>query len=371
MQPSDTTSRRSTRPYLTVAAAVSCATALLLSLASASAQTALSSGKPAGKTVSGKRNVVTFGTQTASATKPDNRGIYLFGATPGGRILNHVAVINYSDQTASFLIRGTDAVNTPQGGFAALPINERSHDLGAWIALPTSDLTVTLRPRTTLIVPFLIEVPKDATPGDHIGVITATLVSSVISKSGQRLHLLQTIGSRIFLRVSGPLHPSLKVTGLAVHNQGTLDPIGTDKAKITYTVSNTGNIALGGLPTVSVSGLLGGRSSATHLPKIQLLLPGFSVKESVAINGIFPEVRDTANVSVRPLYIVGSIAAPSGPFKASKSFWAIPWTLLAIIVLILLLVFGWFFQRRRGRRRPAAGQSREGRESVPQKTPTR
>ena len=172
----------------------------------------------------------------------------MFGATPGGRIEDHVAIRNYSDQKATFLIRGTDAVNTPQGGFAALPINERSHDLGAWIALPRSDLKVTLPPRTDLIIPFLVEVPANATPGDHVGVITATLVSSVISKSGQRLHLLQTVGTRIFLRVSGPLRPSLTVTGLAVHYQGTLDPIGTGKAKVTYTVSNTGNVALGGLP---------------------------------------------------------------------------------------------------------------------------
>ena len=349
MQPSDTTIRRSTRLYLTAAAVVSCATALLLSFAPAYGQTTVPSRHPSGKGVPVNRNVVTFGTQTASATRPDGRGIYLFGATPGGRIEDHVAILNYSDQTATFLIRGTDAVTTPQGGFAALPINERSHDLGAWIALPRSDLKVTLGPRTDLIVPFLVEVPTNASPGDHIGVITATLESSVISKSGQRLHLLQTVGTRIFLRVSGSLHPSLTVTGLAVHYQGTLDPIGTGKATVTYTVSNTGNVALGGLQTVYVSGLFGGRSTA-RLPEIRLLLAGFSVKETVEVKGIFPEIRETAHVSIRPLYITGSVAPPSGPFQASRSFWTIPWILIAIIVTVILLMVGWFRRRRRGQR---------------------
>ncbi|MFZ2058882.1 MAG: hypothetical protein WAV54_15870 [Acidimicrobiales bacterium] len=344
-----------------MAAVVGCSTALLLSLAPAFGQATMWSQQSTSKPVPAKKNVVTFGTQTASATKPDGRGIYLFGATPGGRIEDHVAIRNYSDQTATFLIRGTDAVTTPQGGFAALPIYERSHDLGAWIALPRSDLKVTLGPRTDLIIPFLIEVPADATPGDHIGVITATLVSSVISKSGQRLRLLQTVGTRIFLRVSGSLHPSLTVTGLAVHYQGPLDPIGTGKTKVTYTVSNTGNVALGGLQTVYVSGLFGSRSAA-RVPKMQLLLPGFSVKETVEVSGIFPEIRETAHVSVRPLYIAGSVAPPSGPFQASLPFWAIPWILIAIIIVaVILLVVGWLRRRRRRRARDAtAGPQKPG-----------
>jgi len=350
MQPSDTRIRRSTWLSLLTSALVSCATALLLSLAPASAQMTVPSLHASGTAVPAKKNVVTFGTQTASATKPDSRGIYLFGATPGGRIEDHVAILNYSDQTATFLIRGTDAVNTPQGGFAALPINERSHDLGTWIYLPRSDLTVTLRPRTDLIVPFLIEVPADATPGDHVGVITATLVSSVISKSGQRLRLLQTVGTRIFLRVSGPLRPSLTITWLALRYQGTLDPFGTGTAEITYTVTNTGNVALGGLQTVDVSGLFGSRATAAHVPKIGLLLPGFSVKQKVEVKGVFPEILETAHVSIRPLYIAGSVAPRAGPFQASRSFWAIPWILIAIIVVVILLVVGWFRWRRRRRR---------------------
>ncbi len=298
------------------------------------------------------RNVVTFGTQTASATKPDGRGIYRFGATAGGRVEDHVAVINYSNQTATFFLRGTDAVNTPQGGFAALPVNDRSTGLGTWIALPSSDLSVTLPPRTSDIVPFLVEVPKNATPGDHVGVITATLESSIISKSGQRVHLLQTIGTRIFLRVSGPLHPGFTVQNLAVRYEGTANPIGSGDAEVTYTVRNTGNVALGGRQTVYVSGLFGSKKTAVHVAQVQLLLPGFAVHQTVRIKGIFPEVRDSGHVSITPLVIAGTVQPASGPYRASVSFWAIPWTLIAIIVGLILLVMIWWFVRRRRRRTP-------------------
>ena len=354
MQPPDTSIRQRPRLAPFVVAVVTCAAAFLSSVAPASAQAP----------VRAKQKVVTFGTQTASATKPDNRGIYLFGSTPGGRIEDHVAILNYSNQTATFLLRGTDGVNTPQGGFAALPINERSHDLGTWVALPRSDLKVTLRPRTDLIVPFMIEVPRNATPGDHVGVITATLVSSVVSKSGQRLHLLQTVGSRIFLRVSGALHPSLSITGLAVHYQGTLDPVGTGTAKVTYTVTNTGNVALGGRQTVDVVGLLGSSAAAARVPNVRLLLPGFSVKQTVEVGGVFPEIFETAHVAIRPLYIAGSVAPPSGPFRASQTFWAIPWVLIAIIVALILLVIAWLRRRRRRRRAAAGGPKPGGRDGV-------
>ena len=186
-----------------------------------------------------KKNVVTFGTQTATATKPDGRGVYQFAATPGGRIEDHVAVINYSDQTISVFLRGDDAVNTPQGGFAALPINERSTALGTWIALPASDLTVTLPARTDVIVPFLVEVPKNATPGDHVGVDHShPRVVDHLQERAAGAPPADT-GTRIFLRVSGPLHPGFTVEDLHVSYRGTLDPIGTGRAVLTYTIRNT------------------------------------------------------------------------------------------------------------------------------------
>jgi hypothetical protein len=339
---------RALRLYLTAAIAPLCAMAGLLTWTSASAS---AQNGPAANT-----NVATFGTQTATATKPDGRGIYSFAATPGGQVEDHVAVFNYSRQTITLQLRGTDAVNTPQGGFAARPVNQRSTGLGTWVALPASALTVTLPPRSNLIVPFLVEVPKNATPGDHAGVLTATLQSSIISKSGQRVRLLQTIGSRIFLRVSGPLHPGFSVTNLHVSYQGTLNPVGTGRADLSYTVRNTGNVALGGHQTVYISGLFGSKKVAAHVAQVQLLLPGFSITQHVPVSGIIPELHDTAHVSITPLYIPGSVQPASGPYQATLSFWAIPWTLIGIIVLlILLLVALWLIRRRRRRTPPGKG----------------
>jgi Bacterial protein of unknown function (DUF916) len=301
--------------------------------------------------------VVTFGTQTATATKPDGRGYYSFAATPGAQVLDHVAVINYSNKTVTLTLRAADAINTPQGGFAVIPINERSKDIGTWIALPASDLSVTIPPRSNLIVPFLVEVPKNASPGDHIGAITATLASFVVSKSGQRVRLLQTTGTRVFLRVSGPLHPGFAVQNLKINYTGTANPAGTGQAVLTYTVRNIGNVALGGRQTVYITGLFGTKRTAVHVAEVQLLLPGNSVNESVRISGILPEFRDTGHVSISPLYVPGSVQPASGPYTATVSFWAIPWTLLAIVVILILVIWLLIRRRRRGKR-PDKGPGR-------------
>ena len=335
-----------TEPYLRSTLTLIVLTLISLAVGLSPAFGAVSRFASSGPTT--KPPVAVFGTQTATATGPDERGIYSFGATPGGQLKDHVAVRNYSLQTLTLLIKGTDAINTAGGGFALLPPNEEPKGLGTWIRLPPQQ-TIVVPPRSVVIMPFEVSVPGNAIPGDHVGGITATLESLITSKSGQRIHLLQSVGSRIFVRVSGPLYPVLKVHDVSVRFSDPISPLATGKARVTYTVSNVGNVALGGRPTVSVSGLFGSKNRASKLPEIQLILPGFSVKETATVSGVYPEFLESAHVSVTRLIVPGSVEPPSGPFGASASFWAIPWVLLAIVVLLIVLAI-WLYLRRRRRR---------------------
>lgn len=294
--------------------------------------------------------MVTFGTQTASATKPDSRASYSFGSTPGGKIADHVAVRNYSAQRVTLSLKGTDLGNSANGAITAVPVNEPSKDLGTWITLPATDRTVTLAPRQTLIVPFTIRVPKNATPGDHFAAVTATLTGSALSKSGQKIRLLQTTGTRVFLRVSGPLHPHLSITHFKVHYKGPLSPVAKGRATITYTVSNDGNVGMGGRQNLYVKGMFGTKAKAFKVPELQLLLPGDSFTETATVKEIVPEVHESAHVTITSLYIAGTQNPPSGPFQASSGFWAIPWIILAIIVVLLLIAAALLYRWRRRRR---------------------
>ena len=304
--------------------------------------------------------VVTFGIQPASDQAPDSRSYFDFNATEGGLIRDHVAVINYSLQTITLQIHPTDAANTAEGNFALLPPNSPDPLLGSWLTMPAFDANVTLPPRGTAIIPYSIKVPANAIPGDHIGGILATLQSSINSKSGQKIKLLQSVGTRIFVRVSGPIHPGFKISDLKINYHGTADPIGDGEAVLSYRVSNTGNVALGGNQTVSVTGLFGGRTYARNLTPIGLLLPGSVLGVRVVLPKFFPEIQMTAHVSISPLVIPGSVEPPSGPFKQDITFWAIPWTLIAIVAGVLLVLAALIFYRRRRRRHPAGGPEGSG-----------
>jgi len=289
---------------------------------------------------------VTFGIQPATGTKPDGRGYFDFGATPASQLVDHVAVQNFSYKPLTLAVSATDAANTAEGNFALKGQTAPSRDVGTWITIDPAQQTVTVPPRSYVIVPFLLKVPKGANPGDHAGGILATLESRVTSPSGQNLKLLQNVGTRVFVRVSGPLHPGFTVQNLQASYAGTANPAGKGTVTFTFVVHNTGNVALGGKQTIWVSGLFS--STYVHaLPQIQLLLPGSTIKEAVKIGGVFPQVRMTAHVSISPLVIPGSVEPPSGPYTGSVSFWAIPWTLFAIIAATIGGAVLWFLRRRR------------------------
>jgi hypothetical protein len=308
----------------------------------------------------GSQRVVTFGTQTSSSTAPDARDYYDYIAGPGGRLFDHIDLFNYSAQTITLLVRPTDVVNTPQGQLAVVPIDKPSTGVGTWVQIPPQYTTVTLNPRHHLIIPFSVAVPKSAIPGDHTGAVTVTLQSTVISKSGQRVHLDQTTGTRMFIRVSGPLHPLLQISDLKVHYAGSLNPLDRGKAVLTYVVRNVGNVDLGGKQTVYVSGLFGTKAVAKTVPNISLLLPGYSTPEKVTVSNVYPTISESAHVRVNLLYLPGSVQPPSGPFYGTVHFLAIPWIILLVIVLLIAAAVFLLLRRRRRRRKARAAKSTSG-----------
>jgi hypothetical protein len=291
----------------------------------------------------------------------DGRPYFTWSVTPRATLFDHVAVVNIGIKPLTLTVYATDAVNGADGSFTLLPRATRPTQAGSWIqlGLGSHGPTVTVPGRSSAVIPVRLLVPANASPGDHAGGIVASLSSVAKDKNGHRIKLDQRVGTRVFIRVSGPLHPQLAVTDVHTSYGGTLNPFGTGHTHLSYVVRNVGNVNLGARQEVNIKGLFGLTDDASGLAAIPLLLPGGSMHLTTDIAGVFPEISMHANIRLMPLAMVGAVDPPLHSFSASHHFWAIPWTLLALLAACVIAI-GYAVRRSR-RAAHGAHRKRSGR----------
>jgi hypothetical protein len=323
-----------------------------LALLTPAAASASASAKPPNATR------VSFGVAPANAHQPDGQAQFSFGVTPGAVLHDHVAVLNYSSIPLTLALYAADAVTTANGGFGLTPAGTRPTDVAAWITLRPGSATVRVPARTAHapgsdIVAFTVHVPANATPGDHVGGILASLRTVGHNSSGQSVVLDQRVGSRVFVRVAGTLAPSLTITGLHTSYHSTLNPVGRGAITVSYVVHNTGNVALGFHQSVAASGVLGS-SNHVALPAIALLLPGGSLHEQTQLNGLWPQFVEHTTVNLQPVAAPGGDPGSLSSVRATASVVAVPWALLVVLAAVSMALTAALIARRRRRRRTIA-----------------
>lgn len=318
-----------------------------------------------GSTAGGGR--VTFGIEPASAGGPDGRSKFSFGVTPGGVLNDYAALVNYSSQPLSLQVYATDAIETSGGGFGLLTAATKPTGVGSWISIPAGDATVSVPPESSsspghVVIPLSVHVPANASPGDYVGGLVASLQTVGTNASGQSVVLDQRIGSRVFVTVSGPAKPALVVSDVSASYEGTVNPFGKGTVDVSYVVRNTGNEDLSVTQSVAVSQMVVSNGQA-KVRSIPLLLPGASVTEHTVVTGLWPQFLLRATVTAVGHPPPGS-GAPSVTATAGASLWAVPWPLIVLVVLVLALWYVARRLRRRPRSRPAVVPPAEERVEV-------
>jgi len=266
---------------------------------------------------------------------------------PGVPAHDSVTVVNLTAQPITLDLYAAQGFTTSDGGFGLQPSYKPKLDMGAWIHLPVSSLTVPGRSGT--IVPFTYEVPANTPSGDYAGGIVAEQTVGTTTKNGSvRVTKLLAVGARVYGRVSGPLHPNLAVTSvqIKVHTSTGSEFGGGVDSTVTYSITNTGNENLTPVATVSLSPLLGGSPAAdrVHLPQV---LPQSTITFSHTFDGVIPFGQLSATVAV---------SAPGVRVSGSTSAVVIPWGIVGILVLLVIVLVVWD-RRRRRRHRPAPATS--------------
>lgn len=240
-------------------------------------------------------------------------------------------------------------MNDPSGRLTVPAAGTPASGAGAWLAVASDrpgGTTVRVPARSHRILPMHLQVPADATPGDHVAGIIASLTA--IGRGGDvNVALDQRVGIRVFIRVAGELDPALNVDALHTDFHPSLNPVGPGSATVRYRVRNTGNVALGVRQEVSVGAWIGGRRVArpTDVP---LLLPGSSVDVVVEIRDVWPAFRDQTTVTLTPVDLQGNSGPSLGERSVQAGFWAIPWASM-VAVAALVTAAAWWRHRRRNR----------------------
>lgn len=295
---------------------------------------------------------ITFGLQPATKGLPDSRGSYRYAVTPGGTLRDQIAVRNLSTTTVTFRVYATDAVNVDNGGFGLLPRAQLPRDVGKWVTVGGRGFngTVSVKANSVAVLPLSLKVPSNAQPGDHTGGIVVAVSTRSRNATGTNVELDQRVGARMFVRVSGRQRPSLTVKPIRVGYENSYNPFGRGRTVVTYRVTNTGNINLGGRQRVSVRGLIGPTQLSPRVPDAGLLLPGGHIDVTTSVRDTWPLLRERATVTIDPLVPPGDVTPGLKAYLGSASFWAVPWTLLALLVVVGA---GLLSSRRLRRARPA------------------
>jgi hypothetical protein len=134
----------------------------------------------------------------------ETKSYFVFDARPGRTIRNTVRVTNVGNLTGTVKLYAVDGTTGRTSGTVYRNAGNRRRDVGAWLRLSTS--TLTLRPGQSRIVSFYVAVPARARSGDHVGGIVAEneAVQSSASGKGLQIKIKHLTISAVVVRVPGP-----------------------------------------------------------------------------------------------------------------------------------------------------------------------
>ncbi|MEE1754439.1 DUF916 domain-containing protein [Streptomyces sp. SP18CS02] len=271
------------------------------------------------------------------------RAAFHLPARPGATLSDRAVVTNTTAGKLTFRLYIADAYNTERdGGLAVRGLKESQHDVGSW-GKPERDV-VTVPARSSVMVGITLRIPRDASPGDHVGALVA-VDERVQPGAGSHIGVQRGVGARIYLRVDGPQRPSLSVEDVRFTARSPQIPwSGSSTSTVSYTLHNTGNVKLDPRVSLHVGGVFLGGPDERRLENIPAeLLPGQKVRLSESWSGA-------------PFAGWGDVTVTATADKArgtgSDGFIRVPWLLAGILVLLLTAGLLVRHRRRRAARAP-------------------
>ncbi len=194
---------------------------------------------------------VAWTVRTADNEHGSDRPNFSYVAQPGSRLSDAMEVSNTGSTALTLDVYAADAFTTEAGAIDVGLGKEVPTDAGAWVTTDVSALQ--LAPGESAVIPFRIDVPLDARPGDH----SAGLVTVLPPGAADALTLERRLGTRITVEVPGESTPSISLADARLTYAVSWLPLVPGAAELTYRVTNEGDAVLFVRDEARIAGPLG------------------------------------------------------------------------------------------------------------------
>jgi hypothetical protein len=258
-------------------------------------------------------------------------------ANPGQTIKTQIFLRDISSSSLIVTGEANDFVAAGEDGTPKVLLKDEGNNpysLKAWIAPPAG---LSLVPREIKSLTVTINVPANASPGGHYGIIRFT--GRAPSLQGTGVSLSASLGSLILLTVNGKVNENLSVKEFSVNHDGKAGKLfqGGPFNFIERLVNN-GNVHEQPVGQVVIKNMFGKKFAAVNVnlpPKN--ILPDSTRR--------FEEPLDSSVIGNKKLFghYTATLSVTYGKDKkvltSSTSFWVIPYRLVAIIIIALIAGF--------------------------------
>jgi Bacterial protein of unknown function (DUF916) len=135
-------------------------------------------------------------------------------ARPGTTVENSVRVVNTGTREGTAYLYSVDATTGQTSGAVYFDRRIARRGVGAWISMNASSLT--LGPKQSKVVSFVVHVPASAHPGDHLGGIVAenSRVQQSSGKGALQIRIRHLTIVAVEVQVPGAAQARLQATGV-------------------------------------------------------------------------------------------------------------------------------------------------------------
>lgn len=182
------------------------------------------------------------------AASPRTKSIFIFELDPGDSSGNSVKVFNMSKERRTIDIYPVDSQIASGGALACAQKADERRSVGSWIVLAKSQ--VTLDPGVTELVPFTVDVPSSASPGEHNGCIAIQDAGQTPQAAGKGITLSFRSALRVAVTVKGDIKKGLEFVNLQAQESNGL-------LRMSTTLRNIGNVSLDTTIDGRIKSLLG------------------------------------------------------------------------------------------------------------------